>query len=273
MRRPTPARSTILDHLGGVSRNIFCELSNLDNEASVETFFVSRLLKDLGYTDKQIKAKKSLAALTVGRGSRLEKYKPDYALFYRSVPRCIVDAKGTDEDLSNWVEQCSGYCLALNRKYTDHNPVRFFLLSNGLSTVLYEWDKDEPLLSLGFSDFVLGNASYDRLKRTIGPRYITAAAIEPATSEALTFKFSRATTSRAKQLFSTCHKVIWKSEGYGPAPAFLAFVKLMFVKLWADQNLRRNHATKDLFCDERATVMLPRDAILFFGTLGKAATC
>ena len=240
------ARSTILDDLGGASRNIFCRSSDLDNEASVETFFVSRLLTDLGYADKQIKTKHSLATLTVGRGSRLEKYKPDYALFYRGVPRCIVDAKATDEDLNDWIEQCSGYCLALNRKYNNRNPVRFFVLSNGLSTVVYEWDKDAPLLSLDFADFTWANPRYEHLKRTIGPRCIATAIAEPPTSEVFNFRFTRASTSRAKQLFATCHKVIWKSEGYGPGPAFLAFVKLMFVKLWADKNLRSNQTTKQL---------------------------
>ena len=263
MPRPTPARSTILDDLGGASRNIFCRSSDLDNEASVETFFVSRLLKDLGYADRQIKTKHSLTALTVGRGSRLEKYKPDYALFYRGVPRCIVDAKGTDEDLNDWVEQCSGYCLALNRKYNNRNPVRFFVLSNGISTVVYEWDKDEPLLTLDFSDFTWVNPRYEHLKRTIGPSCIATAAAEPPASEASNFRLSRATTSRAKQLFSTCHKVIWKSEGYGPGPAFLAFVKLMFVKLWADQNLRNNHTTKHLFSDGLSDVFLPRSSVMF----------
>ena len=37
----------------------------------------------------------------------------------------------------------------------------------------------------------------------------------------------------------------------------------MFVKLWADQNLRSNHATKRLFDDDVADVMLPRSAVIF----------
>ena len=261
--RPSSKRKTILDDLGGSSRNIFCRSSDLDNEASVETFFVSRLLKDLGYADSQIKAKNSLDSLTVGRGSRLEKHKPDYALMYRGSPRCIVDAKGVDENLENWVEQCSGYCLALNRKYDNRNPVRFFVLSNGLNTVVYEWDRDEPLITLDFSDFSWGNPRYEHLKHTIGPRVVSTAAAEPLGMEAPNFRLSRATTSRARQLFLTCHKAIWKSEGYGPGPAFLAFVKLMFVKLWADQNLRSNHATRHLFENSSIDVMLPRSAVIF----------
>ena len=142
----------------------------------------------------------------------------------------MVDAKGPSEDLSNWIEQCSGYCLALNRKYDNRNPARYFLLSNGLSTVLYEWDKDEPLLELDFSDFTWGNPKYEHLKIIIGASNILTSVAQPLGVEAFDFKFARPTTSRARQLFATCHKAIWKSEGYGPSPAFHAFVKLMFVQ-------------------------------------------
>ena len=64
------ARSTILDDLGGASRNIFCRSSDLDNEASVETFFVSRLLTDLGKASRAMtgsSASLTLSALRAGR--------------------------------------------------------------------------------------------------------------------------------------------------------------------------------------------------------------
>lgn len=258
-----PPRRTILDDLGGSSRNIFCRSSDLTNEASVEHFFVSRLLTDLGYDDNQIKTKHSLSALKVGLGSRVVKYKPDYALVYRGTTRCIVDAKGPDEDLNDWIEQCSGYCLALNRKHDNQNPVRFFILSNGLTTVVYEWDNDDPLITLDFSDFTWGNQRYDHLKRTIGPQFVSTSVAAPLAADAFKFRFSRATASRAVRLFVQCHKDIWKSEGYGVNPAFFAFVKLMFVKLWADQILRNNHATRHLFSDSSTDVSLPRSAVTF----------
>ncbi len=262
-RRINPVRRTVLDDLGSASRNIYCRSSDLNNEASVELFFLARLLPDLGYKDSQIKTKQSLRTLTVGRGHKSEKYKPDYALMFRGAPRCVVDAKGTSEDLSNWIEQCSGYCLALNRKYDNRNPVRYFLLSNGLSTVLYEWDKDEPLLELDFSDFTWGNPKYEHLKTVIGASNISTSVAEPLGAEASNFRFERPTTSRARQIFATCHKAIWKSEGYGPGPAFHAFVKLMFVKLWADQNIRHNKATRHLFENDVSTVMLPKSLVTF----------
>ena len=258
-----PVRRTVLDDLGSASRNIYCRFSDLSNEASVETFFLGRLLSDLGYKDSQIKTKQNLQTLTVGRGHKREKYKPDYALMFRGAPRCVVDAKATDEDLNDWIEQCSGYSLALNRKYDNRNPVRFFLLSNGLSTVLYEWDKEEPLLTLDFSDFTWGNPRYEHLKTVIGAANISRSVAEPLGLENAIFKFERPTTSRARQLFATCHKVIWKSEGYGPGPAFHAFVKLMFVKLWADQNIRHNKATRHLFENGANAVMLPKSLVTF----------
>ena len=263
MASARPVRRTVLDDLGSASRNIYCRFSDLSNEASVESFFLGRLLPDLGYKDSQIKTKQNLQALTVGRGHKREKYKPDYALMFRGAPRCVVDAKATDEDLTDWIEQCSGYCLALNRKYDNRNPVRFFLLSNGLSTVLYEWDKEEPLLTLDFSDFTWGNPRYEHLKTVIGATNISRSVAEPLGSEHATFNFERPTTARARQLFATCHKVIWKSEGYGPGPAFHAFVKLMFVKLWADQNIRHNKATRHLFESGASAVTLPKSLVTF----------
>ena len=260
--RPDPPRKTVLDDLGSPSRNIYCRFADLGNEASVEAFFLSRLLPDLRYKDAQIKPKQSLESLAVSRGRKKEKYKPDYALLFRGEPRCIVDAKGVNESLDKWIEQCSGYCLALNRKYGDRNPVRYFVLSNGQTTVLYEWDKDDPLLTLDFSDFTWGNPKYEYLKSIIGAKTIVTSAAEPLAVEAATFKFARPTTSRARQLFSTCHTEIW-NEGYGPGPAFLAFVKLMFVKLLADQNIRNNKSTRHLFEGDPDKVTLPKNLVMF----------
>ena len=238
-------------------------MTDLTNEASVETFFLCRLLPDLGYKDSQIQTKKSLPLLVVGRGSKKEKYKPDFALMHRKVPRCILDAKGTDQNLEDWIEQCSGYCLALNRKFPKSNPVRYFVLSNGKTTSVYEWDKDEPVLTLDFTDFTIGNPKFDQLKAIIGAKSIAkSAAPTPQIAERSEFKFVRPTTEKARHLFATCHNAIWK-EGYGPGPAFLAFVKLLFVKLWADKNLRSNVNTRHLFDKHKTEIHLPKSMVSF----------
>ncbi len=256
-------RKTVLDDLGSPSRNLYCLMSDLSNEASVESFFLSRLISDLGYQDSQIATKQSLDALAVGRGRRAEKYKPDYSLNHQGVPRCIIDAKGVNEDLEKWVEQCSGYCLALNRKFEEKNPVRFFVLSNGLQTILYEWDKDEPLLVLDFQDFIWGNPKFEHFKSILGSSSIASSTAKPFVHAQANFKFARPTTARARQLFVTCHKSIWKSEGYGPGPAFMAFVKLMFVKLWADKSLRNSEIASHWFEGNPSEVTLPRNIVTF----------
>src|SRR5579862_641831 len=90
-----PLRPTVLDTLGvNPARNIYCRVEDLTNEASVETFFLSRLLQDLGYKDSQIKTKESIDRLTVAQGHQKKRYKPDYVLLAEEFPRCVIDAKG-----------------------------------------------------------------------------------------------------------------------------------------------------------------------------------
>lgn len=43
-----PPRKTLFDGLSGGGRNLYCRRDDLGNEASVETFFISRMLSDLG---------------------------------------------------------------------------------------------------------------------------------------------------------------------------------------------------------------------------------
>ena len=223
------------------------------------------MLKDLGYKDSQIKAKESLATHTVSLGGRkTKKFKPDYALVVRSMPRCIVDAKATDEDLADYVPQCSGYCLALNQRYRDRNPVRYFVLSNGLKTVVYQWDSDEPLLSLAFTDFEWGNEKYQRFKGLLGAKNVLTSAADGLPDRQDQFQLSRPTSEKARQLFAQCHRAIWKAEVCSPSAAFMAFVKLMFVKLWADKRLRQDDpATRDLFKGAKPTVSLPAASVIF----------
>ena len=58
--------------------NLFCSITDLKNEATVESLFVDRLLKALDYPDNRIKRKESITQITIGRGSKKESYKPDY---------------------------------------------------------------------------------------------------------------------------------------------------------------------------------------------------
>ncbi len=111
---------------------MFCLLSDLDNEASVEQFFASRLLTRLGYRDSQIAPKASLETLSVSQGRRKVNYRPDYALKCRGKVRWVCDAKAVTESLDAWTGQCASYCLELNRR-ANGNPVQYFMLTNGVA--------------------------------------------------------------------------------------------------------------------------------------------
>ena len=52
-----PHRSLFNSLPGQSQENLYCRLDSLSNEASVERFFVDRMLGDLGYKDNQIQPK------------------------------------------------------------------------------------------------------------------------------------------------------------------------------------------------------------------------
>lgn len=262
-KAPLPRRTLFNALEPDSSQNIFCRISDLTNEAAVETFLVLKLLAHLGYRDRQIKPKNSIESLTVAKGHKKLHYKPDFALVVNKLPRCVIDTKSPGENLNDWIEQCSGYCLALNRRHEKSNPVKWFVLTNGKTTRVYEWDKDRPVLSLDFADFQWGNPKLDQIKALLGADVVSKSSPEDVAAEPDNFVFTKPPSERARQLFSLCHRVIWKSEVSGPQPSFMEFVKVMFVKLWADKQLRDAPATRHYFLEHKDSVMLPASPVLF----------
>src|SRR5260370_13162190 len=217
-------RRTLFDSMGsGANANLYCERSALTNEAAVEMFFVNRMLADLEYRDKNIKPKQSIAELTVSLGgAKSVKYKPDYLLTYKKKPRWVIDAKNTDEKLDKWVAQCSGYCLGLNQAGPNENPVKWFMLTNGVETRVYAWDNAVPLLTLAFSDFVHGNPLYEQLRRLLC--FSRLAQTHPV--ETNTFRFDRPTPQQPKAIFAECHRAIRTQEGQGRVGPFMEFTNV-----------------------------------------------
>lgn len=227
------------------ARNKFCRLADLTNEAAVEQFFVARLLGDLGYRDEQIKPKTSLDALTVSLGSRRLKYKPDYALVIRSKVRWIIEAKTPSEALADHIEQCSGYCLSINRQDTEQ-PVQFFLITNGVKTEVYAWDKAQPVLTLAFGDFADAHKHYTRLRELLAPG-VFGKRMRVQGAGPGTHVLQRRTIEDVNADFAWCHQFIHRKDALSQSAAFLEFVKLIFLKLLSDRAVRENHpeATTD----------------------------
>ena len=221
------------------STNKFCNSSDLTNEASVESFFVLRLLKDLGYKDSDISTKKSIKEFKIPKGRAQELYKPDYIISSHKLPRWIIDAKGTGERVENFAYQCAGYSLMINRKYTE-KPIRFFMLTNGLLTRVYAWDQEEAVMSLRFTDFVDTNVKYQALTKLLSSKTIKEAATKKERKKSGGHLLERPVMDEIKKAFQRCHRIIWKSEKMSPQASFIAFAKLLFVKLWEDRKLRDN---------------------------------
>ena len=239
MERPRLGRA--LFSLSPNMNNLFCSSQSLTNEASVEKYFVDRLLAALGYADAEIAVKTSLKEIKVGKGAKSELYKPDYMLLDRGVPVVVVDAKGPKEEITKWTLQCSSYCLELNKKF-DYDPVRYYVLSNGLTTSVFQWDKEEPVLSLSFTDFETPNQTYKELKALISKESLSQLIEEERKeSEQALFVFERVPLEELLERFRKIHQYIWKKEKKKPSSVFEELMKLVFVKINKDKELRAKY--------------------------------
>jgi type I restriction enzyme M protein len=220
------------------AQNKYCKSSDLSNEASVESFFVLRLLADLGYEDSEIRTKRVIDELKVAKGRKREPYRPDYLIVCKTQPRWIIDAKSVEERIEDWTYQCAGYSLAINRRYKE-KPLHLYMLTNGLLTRVYRWDQEDAVLSLRFSDFVDSNPKYQALRKLLSADVVRQgwpSEIQLKDGHLLT----RPAMDDVKKAFLRCHNIIHKAEKMNPQGAFVEFAKLLFVKLWEDRRLRDN---------------------------------
>ena len=212
--------------------NNFTSLDDLTNEASVEQFLVARLLSDLGYADRQVRPKSSLAELSVSAGRRRVRFRPDYALVVAGRVRWVCEVKAPDENLDRWGGQCSSYCLELNRGEVD-NPVEMYVLTNGVTTRVYRWDKQEPLVEVAFHQMVDGNERYEVLRDLLSPKHFRQPAPPIAPSDGHVLR--RQTVSDLNADFAWAHRLIYKRENLSYTAAFMEFVKVTFLKLLSDR--------------------------------------
>lgn len=223
-----------------MSKNLYCDSKNLGNEADVESFFISRLLADLGYADENIKPKKSLTELVISRGSEKRGllYRPDYAIKVNEKIRFIIEAKAPDEKLESFVWQPRSYCVLINGAYESDNPVKYYVLTNGLRTLVYRWDYNTPILELSFADFYKTNADYIQFKGLLSLKTHLKSTKPPVNSQSRKFDIYKPTISEVNTAFSWCHQRIYKKDNISQAEAFTEFVKIISLKLLSDREIR-----------------------------------
>lgn len=172
MKAATPRRRTLLDYVEQAGReavsNKYCDRLVLKDEASVEEFFVSRLLKDLGYEDSEIRPKNALQEIAISRGRKKENFRPDYAIVAHGKPRWVVDAKATDEDVDDWSYQTAGYAHGLNQQFSGENPCQFHVVTNGYELKVYRWDEAKAIVELEFENFVDDDPKFVALRSLLG---------------------------------------------------------------------------------------------------------
>ncbi len=150
-----------------MEKNLFCEKDALKSESEVEQFFIIRLLGALGYEDNNIRINNSLANIDIPKGSIKEAYRPDYVCFYGDKPLIVIEAKNPLTNIDNYTYQVAGYAHVLNCGFKGENPIRFTILTNGHLFNIYNWDENEPILTLEFNDFHENNKKYVKLKELI----------------------------------------------------------------------------------------------------------
>jgi len=182
--------------------------------------------------------------------------KPDYGLVVDGETRWIIDAKAPSEDVRAHLAQCSGYCHALN-KQQDDNLCLYFLVTNGLATELYRWDReDEPLLTLDFDDFADGGTGLAELAKFVGPDSVRSAFAPVDTESHLVLR--RPGVQEMNSVFAWCHRQIYRKENLSYGAAFMAFVKLVFLKLLSDQRIRSEGST-----NSAGDLVVPVDKVNF----------
>lgn len=219
-------------------KNKFCDMGVLANEAAVETWFVVPLLDDLGYVPGNIRLKTSLQEIKVGKGSKSALYRPDYMLLVSGVPSLVIDAKSPLENVLKFEQQCSSYCLEINKAF-EYNPVEFYMLTNGARTLVYKWDSANPVSDCTFEDFVSGNPAFSKLTSLISRKSLETSVTERRTkADNSRFSFGPVTLSDLSARFQKIHQFIWTREKMSPSAAFEELIKVLFVKLQKDRELR-----------------------------------
>ena len=229
-------------------KNKFCKQSALRNESDVEQFFVTRLLKDLGYKDTNILTKHAIPAYVIGKGQKRQSHVPDYQVRVGRTPIVIVEAKHPNERIDKYITEAQDYAAVVNRGFIGTNPIEYVLATNGIKTKLSKADENNVLLDLDFVDFTNGNRKYKKLQEYIS---FEASKKSPAITKEEVFEFRIPDLTELKGVFKQAHDLIRRKQKIGPKKAFYEFTKLLFVKMNEDKDIQdKFDATEPVSIDD-----------------------
>lgn len=225
-----------------MSKNKFCEKKVLRNESDVEHFFVDRLLKDLGYKDNNILTKTLIPKHLIGKGSKKTEHRPDYALTINKLWVSVIEAKHPEKKIDSFISEAQDYATIHNRGYIGKDPIKYVLVTNGISTNLLLLNQNKPILDLAFEDFENGNKKYDELKKLFS---YSSLKFDKETQEGL-FEFRKPQIDELMGMFQVCHNIIRNKHKVPPKKAFYEFTKLLFIKLNEDKSIHKKFDEDDV---------------------------
>lgn len=218
----------------------------LANESEVEFNFLEIILHWLGWKYENIRHKHSLEEYNCGIGTKKLLYKPDYIIQNdKNQPLLVIDAKAPSENLEKHKEQCASYCLHLNGI---DETVKYFILSNGLKTLVYDWKGKRKIQELTYEDFKSKSQKYQSFYRLLSFENLTAHS--DTKTEYLYIK--KVNKEEAQRTFKACHKYIWNAEKMGVNAAFMEFIKLIFLKLDSDRKVHEKYKYDKAECALKA---------------------
>ena len=215
--------------------NMFCKRSDLRNESDVESNFIDRLLKELGYSDTNIFRKHALPQHKIGKGVHRRIHRPDYAIKINKIWSLIIEAKHPEKDVEQFVHEAQDYASIVNRGYGGYNPIKYCLITNGIKTQLVLTDQTKPILELNFDDFFDDNEKYKKLKEYVSYNSIKSKA-KPIGD---IIEFREPEIDELKGIFQICHNIMRDKHKISPKTAFYEFTKLLFIKLNEDRIINK----------------------------------
>ncbi|AFB21427.1 N-6 DNA methylase [Rickettsia canadensis] len=213
-------------------------LEIINNEADVKDIIVEPLLKFLDYPQGSIKRKDSIQKLVITKGSKKERYRPDYIIFHEDKPVIVIEAKTPNAILEDFIYQVSGYALQLNQSFKKMNPCQIKVLTNGKYIKIFGWDEVTPIY-----DTAISKIDYAHLKSILGPQKVLSlfTELEQKLKNPLYNKlgFIKPTKGEISKVFFEINNYIWKKEGMKPTDAFWEFVKLFSLKMDNDKYINK----------------------------------
>lgn len=202
---------------------------DLTSEAEVETRFLMKVFKDLGYPDSAIIPKKHIPSLRINDGRKSTTKEVDFILKDKDgIARIIVEAKSPEANINDAWGQAASYALSFNSDKKEGEKIQWLLISNGFVTSLFQHDCITPVITLQLEDFTSGIPPYVMLRN-----YIKYDNTTKNTNKKLEFR--SLSPFELNKKFANAHNMIRKSESLAPHDAFFEFCKFIFIKIREDK--------------------------------------